>query len=198
MTITKWTDDVFRQQLIAASNVFCGMPSSSQLRESGHGALASEISRRGGFIKVAADLGLQRKQSDSDTGWDGEKMFVSLCDAVGIPAVRMEGVKAPFDVLVNDCVRVDVKSANRKSYGPGSSHGWYYRIGKLPQADLIVLMQLDTKDFYSIPWSICTTSNMTIAGDGGMYAKYKNNWSLIRRLIELRKTENQVMQEAVA
>ena len=94
--------------------------------------------------------------------------------------------------MVNGTVRVDVKSAKYAEYGP--CKGWFYRIGKVPQADVIALLQTDTGTVYWLPWYKCPTSNVTISRDGGKYAAFKDNWSVLRTVSDLRQKERELLE----
>lgn len=190
---TSWTDELIESELRKVSSSLAHFPSASQLRQINRNDLASIITKRGGFHLWASKLGMNRAHSDSDTGWDGEKMFVEQCHQVGIPGSRVDGIKSPFDILLDGCLRVDVKSARYAEYG--ACRGWFYRIAKIPQADLILLLQLDTGAFYGLPWFLCTTTNITVSRDGGMYADFANNWSLIREMIDRRKDEQDILAQ---
>lgn len=172
------------REAAATTGIF---PSAQQLRRIGRNDLANSISRRGGFIHWSERLGIARADSDSDFGWSGEIAFQKLLESRGYQVVRSSAVKAPFDLLVDDVLRVDVKTANKATYGTGS--GWYYRIGKIVQADLVVLYQFDTGEFYGLPWHSCNATNITVSAGGGKYAAYRNNWDLILKMIEMRKQE---------
>jgi hypothetical protein len=193
---TKWTDEKIATELNAVIAGTGIMPSAYELRGLGRNDLACALSKRGGFLFWAERLGVSRVHSDSDTGWDGEKLFVELAQSQGIQADRSTAVKAPYDVLLDGILRVDVKSANYAEYGP--CRGWFYRIGKIPQADIIVCLQLDTRNFYGMPWTICPRTNVTIAKSGGRRRQFLNNWPLIRERIAARKAENERWQAAVA
>jgi len=163
------------------------MPTNQYLKESGQNDLANQICKSGGFLKWADRLGLSREHSDSDTGWDGEKRVQKILESAGFQVERMTAVKWPFDLLINKVLRVDVKSANFAQYG--LCKGWFYRIGKAPQADLIALHQLDTGETYWIPWNIVPHSNVTISKDGGKWARYKETLWVVQSMIETRQTE---------
>lgn len=184
---TAWTDDLLERQLvgiIAGSGV---MPTAKSLRDYGRNDIACQLSRRGGFLAWADRLGVKRSLSDSDTGWKGEKELFDLLISKGFSVVRPNGVKSPFDLLVNDVLRIDVKSAEYVEYG--ASKGWFYRIGKIPQADVIALYKLDTGDCYFLPWQICPKTNVTISRGGGRYKSFLNRYDLLSTLIEMKKKE---------
>lgn len=186
-----WTDTMRETVVKEISSSIGRFPSRSDLESMGRGDVVNQISKNGGFVYWSDRIGIPREHSDSDTGWDGELAFQSDCDKQAIVAIRMKGIKSPYDLLIGGTLRVDVKAAKYTEYigKSGSSHGWYYRIGKHVQADLVVLYQLDTGSFYGIPWWVVPTTNISIAKDGGKYARYLNNWPLIRQMISLRSSE---------
>lgn len=170
--------------VVAGSRI---MPSNSELAALGRCDLANQIARRGGFPAWAARLGCERKQSDSDTGWNGEIALAAILEGRGFSVERMKAIKAPYDLRVNGVVRIDVKSANYAEYG--ACRGWFYRIGKEAQADVLALYQLDTTSVYFLPWCGCPKSNITIARDGGKYKAFRDCFYVISELAELRSKE---------
>ncbi len=184
---TTWTDDRFQRELGEAIQVLTHFPSNSELRALGRLDLANQIARRGGFVSCANEFGVARLHSDSDTGWMGEKAAAAKLQELGFVIEKPAGVKCPFDLLVNAVLRVDVKAARLHSYR--HSCGWFYRIGKHPPSDVILLWQLDTDEFYAVPWFACPHTNVTITRDGGRYAMYRNNTGLIREMVSLREHE---------
>jgi hypothetical protein len=183
----KWTDANIEVALRELSAKFGYMPSVSEMRGVGRNDLICAVTKRGGILEWSRRLGLVRQGSDSDFGWDGEVAVCDLFRSRRMLAVRTKEKKAPFDLLVNGILRVDVKTANFTAYG--ACRGWFYRIGKMPQADLVVLYQHDTADFYGLPWFLCPTSNITISRTGGIYAAFLNNWPLIDRMARVRESE---------
>lgn len=184
---TKWTEKLVFSELEQICKTLGHMPSNSYLRTNGRNDLASQIVRKGGFLSWAKKINFERIHSDSDTGWDGENALLTLFEEKGFKCERSTYTKAPHDLLVNDLIRIDVKAANYAEYGP--SKGWFYRIGKDAQADIIALYELDTKDVYFIPWNICPKTNITISVGGGKYKNFKNRFDLIESLAEKRKLE---------
>jgi hypothetical protein len=182
-----WTEAMISERIMENYRNTGLMPTNQYLVDSGQGDLANQITKKGGFFKWAERLGLSRVHSDSDTGWDGEKRVQTILESAGFQVERSIAVKWPFDLLVNKVLRIDVKSANFAAYGP--SKGWFYRIGKAPQADLMALHQLDTGETYWIPWHIINHSNMTISRDGGKWAQYKEALWIVQSMLETRQAE---------
>lgn len=182
-----WDDEQVEAEVRRIADGLGHFPSNTELVGMGRNDLSNQISRRGGFLHWAAKIGIDRQRSGSDTGWAGEAQVMSLLTELGFAVQRPMGVKCPFDILVNDLLRVDVKAARRAQYG--ACVGWFYRLGKVPQADLILLWQLDTGDFYALPWFICPRTNITISSNGGKYAAYHNNLDVIHEMLTAREAE---------
>lgn len=153
-------------------------PSVSLLREMGRNDLSCQITRHGGFLKVSEEVGIARPPSDSDTGWKGEENVRLRLTERGHSVERREGMKSPYDLLVDGHVRVDVKAANYAEYA--ASKGWFYRIGKHVQSDIVILHQLDTATDYVLYWWECNTSNITISRGGGKYAAAASAYGKIK------------------
>lgn len=189
-----WTNTEVETELRTYAAKLGRLPTVREMRDDGRNDLMCAITRSGGLLNWATRLGIQRDtSSDSDFGWRGEKAVASILETNGFSVVRSGGVKAPYDLLVDGALRLDVKSASRASY-PGSTgpcSGWFYRIGKIPSCDLLALYQADTGAIYFIPWNACPRSNITIT-ENGKYSQYRNRFDIIRRHLDamaaLRKT----------
>ena len=182
-----WDDAKVADELRLVVDTLGHFPSSTELREMGRNDLACQISRRGGFVHWSERLGVSRQHSDSDTGWIGEAMAAVYLREAGFAVSWRSTVKWPFDLLVDDVLRLDVKAARRKQYD--LADGWFFRIGKVPQADLIFLWRLDVQDFFAIPWFACPNTSITISQSGGKYRRFHRNVGLIREMRDLRLNE---------
>ena len=195
MARIKWTEAMIADKIMEIHRNTGLFPTVTYLKRTGQNNLSCKIVKTGGFEHWAARLGLKRAHSDSDTGWSGEIEVMTLLQKGWSNVTRSKSVTAPFDLLVNNVLRVDVKSARFAKYGPCS--GWFYRIGKMPQADVIALYQLDTKEVYWIPWNRVPTSNITITKTGGIYAMFRNNIDIVRRMLATREAEDKWITENI-
>jgi hypothetical protein len=186
-TRRRWTDQLFQDELREVVHVLGHFPSNRDLIALGRHDLANQVQRRGGFLTCSEQMGFPRQRSDSDTGWDGEDRAADRLRELGFDVVVRSGVKCPYDLLVAGVLRVDVKAARLHRYG--HTEGWFYRLGKYSQADIILLWQLDSGHFYAVPWFVCPSTNITISKAGGKYQPFFNNVDLIRRMIERRSDE---------
>jgi len=186
MQRTTWDDSKIAAHIGSIAGSLGRMPTNTELVSMGRGDLANAITKRGGFLVWAEKLSLSRIYSDSDFGWDGEKAVADILESQGFHVERSSKVRWPFDLLLSGFVRLDVKTAKQRTYGQVT--GWFYRIGKVPQADFVALHQADTGDIYYIPWALCPTSNVTLSIGGGKYAKFLNRTDPIRQFLQAVKS----------
>jgi hypothetical protein len=180
---TRWNDGLIESEIRAVALSLGHFPVKNELSGMKREDLSNAICKSLGFVGWAKRLGMERAISDSDFGWAGEESVVAELQRRGFTASRTKEVKAPFDILVNNIVRIDVKNARFASYPTkhGSCDGWFYRLGKMCQADLVALHQYDEGSTYIIPWSLIPTSNVTITREG-KYSHYKEAWWLVELL----------------
>lgn len=100
------------------------MPSPAEMGN----ALKAVISRRGGVTKWAAMSSLStRNESCTRRGWAAELLVASELADRGYDVERQRRAKAPFDLLVDGRIRINVKSATYHEYGV--SKGYFFGIG---------------------------------------------------------------------
>lgn len=189
-----WTDERIDTELRRVTGALGSFPSAAELRQLGMNDLCCAVTKAGGLIAWADRLGLARKHSDSDTGWDGERSVQALFTERNIECVRCHEVKSPYDLLAAGVLRIDVKSARYAAYKSDgcTSAGWFFRLGKHVQADLVILYMLDEGTFYALPWWVCPSGNITVSVGGGKYAPYADDWPLIERMIRTRTNEREL------
>lgn len=150
----KWTDDDVRKELRAIANSTNVMPTANELRCAGRNDLAMQISRRGGFVHWAKQLGLATRNSQTSMGQRWEDHVCSLLKQHG-HSVERQTTKARFDILVDDRVRVNVKSAHWNTYG--ACKGFFFGIGDTwASCDLFALVPIESDDRLPrvlwVPW----------------------------------------------
>ncbi len=180
---TKWSDSMIEDQLRAISDSLGHFPSVSELRQLKHGPLESVVGKRGGIMKWSEKLGIKRLHSDSDTGWSGEIEIKSILESHGFEKVeRSNGVKCPYDLLINDRIRCDVKTTNKATHKLNTGQdwsAWFYCIGKSVQSDIVILYRKDVKDCFILPWWEVGTTNITISPNSPKYNKFKDRYDII-------------------
>lgn len=174
--INYWNDKTIVKEIKALASNIDFMPTVMFLRAIGRNDLSCAISRHGGWKKFSKLSGLDMKQSDTLTGWKGEEEAQELLESKGFHCQKMSTGQA-YDLRVDDFVRIDVKSAKFCEYG--ASKGWFYRIGKEPTCDIIMLYRMDLKDCFIIPWFACGKTNITISKSMKAHKKYYQDFDMV-------------------
>lgn len=170
-------------------------PTNNYLISIGRGDLSNAISKNGGWKYFSEKIGLPMPESDTLTGWEGEDSVENLLIQNGYKVKKMK-TKDHFDFLINDVLRVDVKTASFSSYG--CSSGWFYRMGKTISADFVILYRSDKKDMFFIPWHKCPSTNITITNsENSKYSKFYMNEEFFKNIIQSRIKENDNCPELI-
>lgn len=162
----RWTEGDIDKEVRAAAMLFGGrMPSAPELQGAGNNALAAQISRSpGGYRAVAKRLGLSLKDSCTAFGQDWEAYVDTVLKNVGRESVR-QTTRAPFDLLVDGKVRVNVKSARWHKYGP--CKGFFFGIAQTwKHCDVFALVKVDgpTPAILWVPSSEAQQQTITLTG----------------------------------
>lgn len=159
------------------------MPSNSECKlVTGNCALSNAIRRSGGFYWLANHMGLNIKDSETKTGKKFEKLAREILEDKNYKVQDMS-VKYPFDLLVNDRIRVDVKvgrpylSRNSRVHTIGINK-------KYATCDLYMVFALDEKDkperTFLIPGCDLRVTSLNFGKDS-IYNIYLDRWDLIER-----------------
>jgi hypothetical protein len=176
----KWTNESIENGIMDIARQFetMRMPTDREVVESvGNASLAIAIQKSGGYVYWANKLNLPRKKNATMTGIDSERKVAEILKAHRYQ-VTLTPTRYPYDILVNDCVKIDVKCAH-KSYIRGCEvHA--YRISKpLPTCDIYVCRDLDDDKYYIIPAHKCVGMKMIEMGAKTKYDIYQDKWELI-------------------
>lgn len=112
----------------------------------------------------AKRLGLDMKQSDTLFGHEWEAYIHGLLTATGHESVR-QTTRAPFDILVDGRVRLNVKAARWHEYGP--CRGFFFGIGKTwKNCDAFALVKVSEKppEVLWVPSSEAQQQTITLTG----------------------------------
>ena len=189
----RWTDQVVRESIMEVANTFAErrMPSRSEIEDYyGNSALTSRISRTGGTYYWAEVLGLEVKESETKVGLIAERAIKERVSQMGFD-VELTGFKHPYDLLVDGCVKVDVKTAHKSKI-----HGcdvYAYRLAKPQQTcDVYVFCEMDKNEIvktYVVPSAIISGQVQVEMGIGSTkYEPFCNRFDLIGRMVEFQKS----------
>lgn len=181
----KWTDEKVGAAVLAIAEGGV-MPTISEMRrKTGSYALSCQVAQRGGVDRWATELGLRPSQHASRFGWRWEQWFADQARARGCSVDARNGVKCPWDVMVNG-QPVDVKAASGAEHAGGRQFTW--RVEKPPTMHfaLIAVGGLDGKSppaLFIVPpshmSSTCATARWGRRQTWGKWARWRDRWDLL-------------------
>lgn len=189
----RWTDELIKEKVLQVKDGLGldRMPSRRECEDYfGDTSLTNAVSKRKRWYSLAAELDLPIKHSETFVGKTFEKIAVEDLSGRGYETKRMS-TEFPYDILVEDSVKVDVKA----------SHLFRGRLGNFytfnlekPYAtcDVYILYCLDDHDsiIYSlIVPSVAVISNTQISvGEfSSKYHCFKERWDILDKYIEFLK-----------
>ena len=189
---TQWTDDMVQDRILKCVDTLGlkRMPTRKELHDFyGSDALTNRIRRSGGYYGWADRLGLAMKDSETQTGKEGEARAKELLEQHGFFARRMS-TRYPYDLYVNGCVKIDVKTAH-----PTKTHSMSkcYSFGlskRCPTCDVYFLLALTPsgEKVYIVPSSINQTQ-ICMGERSSSYDKYLNRYDIIQRAADVLKAQ---------
>jgi hypothetical protein len=190
----KWSDDLIRNGVMEVIEglKLNRMPTRKECIEFTNSCtLSVAISRRdGGWYGLANELGLPIKESETTTGKKYEKLIKNILEDKGFIVSQMSQ-NFPYDLLVNDCLKIDVKSSHL--YKGKEGNFYTFRTGKkYATCDVYVLVALDDIDeiirMYILPSStVMNNKQISIGEHNSKYDGYLDRWDIISDYIEFLK-----------
>lgn len=190
----KWTDEKIKEELLKSIKILGidRMPTGNELKSIGRNDLHCKISRTKKYSGWAEELGLKLK-TDNETrdGEKHEKFIYNKLTKMGYKVERMSH-KHPYDLLVNDAIKIDVKSAKPYlSRGSGSRVHTFSLNKDKPTCDIYILVALDEKSDYErifvIP-SYFIPMKMINLGTNSKYNRFINAWDYIKKFDDFYKS----------
>lgn len=181
----RWDDEKIIQEIIKVKEFLKidTMPTHSQMNNvTNNTMLSNAISRHGGSNRFAEILGLEIKPSESKLGEEYELLFMEHVEAMTCLKVEKMPVKHPYDVLVGDSVKVDVKVSNISKF-----NGGYYTFNlekKHPTCDVFACYCLDSDNkpskVYIIPAiALKGMTQLSVGINTSEYDKWLYRWDLL-------------------
>lgn len=163
----KWSDAEVERVLLEASASLGGrMPSANELRAIGQESITSRIVRTGGFRHWSERLGLRQKQGSGahEFGERWEVFVHGLIVAMGWKS-ELQRRHAPFDILVDGRIRIDVKASKWHDYG--AVRGFTFWLGESWQrCDAFALVKVSDgpPEVLWVPSSEAQQQTITLTG----------------------------------
>lgn len=186
----RWDDDLIREKIFEVKSALGleRMPSRSECKEYFHDeSLINAVSRRKKWYTLADELGLKVKDSETYFGKSQEAVATELLTSMGFSVRRMSS-NFPYDLLVDDCVKVDVK-ASHLYHGPNGSFYTFNLEKDFATCDIYILFTLngDNKETsaFVVPSKEVVAQNQISMGEKkSKYHRFKDRWDYISSLSE--------------
>ncbi len=190
--IKRTKEDIFKElKLIINELKLNRMPSRSEIIECcGDNSLHNAIVRSGGYYKWAEVLNLKIKKSETLMGLNYEQVCAKYLTSKNYK-VETTSIKAPYDLLVNNNIRIDVKSGC--AYDLSGNRVHTFGINKKdPTCDIYVLYGLnedgiDIEKTFIIPSKNLKITTLSV-GRQSKYNKYIDKWDYIDQYDKFYKT----------
>lgn len=183
----QWDEELITTEILKIANQFepPRMPSAREAKEmyGGHG-LSVAIGKHGGYKYWADRLGLEQKHSETKLGLIGERHIAEVLFKRG-HIVEMTPAKHPYDILVDGCVKIDVKTANESLIKGCPVHA--YRLAKREHTcDFYIFYEADTEKIYVVPaHKCCGQVQVEMGSESKVYGSYLNAFDLINQASEM-------------
>ena len=187
-TEKKWNDELIESELkkcIKALQI-ARMPASSELRmlkrEDLHNAISRSDLKYSGWSKR---MNLKLKDSETTKALRYELLIKTKLEGFNDLTVEKMSTKHPYDLLINGCVKVDVKvAAPHHHFGPRAHTFGLNK--KYATCDIYICVALsdegNIEKFFIIPAAHVQITTLNICGDS-KYNKYTNQWDFVNHFV---------------
>lgn len=141
----KWTEELIESELLKSIRILGveRMPTAEELKSIGRNDLHCKVSRTKKYRGWAEHLGLELKRSETVFGQEFERRVAEQLRSHDYD-VELMSTKHPYDLLVDGCVKVDVKVA--KPYPIRGSRVHSINLAKEnPTCDIYICILLDDR-----------------------------------------------------
>lgn len=182
---TKWTEELIKQKVLEVKEglQLDRMPSRKECEEWFHDcALANAITKRMGWYALARDMGLAIKDSETWFGKAYEATAQEMLQSRGFEVRRMSQ-NFPYDLLVDNCVKVDVKAS--KLYRGKNGDFYTYNLEKAyATCDFYILFQIADDNTITrvmvVPSKyVIAQTQISVGVEKSKYHKYTDRWDLL-------------------
>lgn len=184
----RWTEEEIKKRVLEVVEFtkINRMPSRSEIEQYyNNTALTNAISRRaGGWYKLAKDLGLPIKYSETLLGKTQEHYVQEKLISMGYQVNKMPQ-NFPYDLLVNGTVKIDVK-ASRLYRGENGNFYTFHLEKPYSTCDIYVLRLLNNSsdclaDLVIPSAHVPTNKQISVGEKSSKYYKYNEKWEYIQQ-----------------
>lgn len=191
-----WTRELVKEEIKRVMDFYQidRMPSLAECDEfTGNASLTNRITREGGFYKIAEEMGLEVKQSETGLGYQFEIFAAEMIrEMFDDTTVEMTPTRFPYDLLVDGRVKVDVKTARRSKVRDSDVYS-FGLAKKQPTCDLYIAFCITddkvVEKAYVIPAHVMTGKSQLCLGiKASKYDIYLDRFDLIKKMSEMMKS----------
>lgn len=180
----RWDDALIKEKILEVKNALGldRMPSRRECKEYFHdNALINAVSKRKKWYALADELGLRIKNSETYFGKSQETVATELLISMGFSVRRMSN-NFPYDLLIDDCVKVDVK-ASHLYHGPNGDFYTFNLEKPYATCDIYVLFAIPDSGenlVFIVPSKFVIAQNQISMGVlRSKYHKFQDRWDYI-------------------
>lgn len=159
--------------------------------------LTSRISRTKGYYGWARELDLNIKDSETTVGKQYEYKIKKLLEQKGYSVKKM-AQNYPFDLLINNNIKVDVKVGHPYNSDNNSRYHTFNLYKQYASCDLYIIICLDENDFIEktliIPSNILKVTQLSI-GKYSAYDKFVDCFDYIDKYDYFYKTLSEMVSK---
>ena len=181
----RWTDELIQEKVLEVKKALDldRMPSRKECEQYFHNeALVNAVSKRIGWYALANKMGLKIKDSETYFGKSHEQEAFELLSAMGF-SVRKMAQNFPYDLLVDDSVKIDVKASHLYS---GKNGAFYtFNLEKdYATCDIYLLFALNDKHerimTFIVPSKfVISQCQISIGKSKSKYHRFIDRWDYI-------------------
>lgn len=177
-----WNDELIKQELLKSIDILMldRMPTRAELVSISRNDLHCKISRTKKYSGWAKELGLPLKSCDTRMGHKYEAGITDILNTKGFNVERMTN-KHPYDLMVNGCVKIDVKSAN-PYYFQGSRVHTFNLHNPNPSCDIYICVLLneshEIERTFVIPSHLVKIKTLCV-GKESKYNSFIDRWDIV-------------------
>lgn len=180
-----WTDELIKEKILEVVTALEleRMPSRKECANYfKNEGLVNAVSRRKTWYALADELGLPMKDSETYFGKKHETIAEEQLNGKGFETRRMPQ-NFPYDILVDNCVKVDVK-ASHLYRGPTGSFYTFNLEKPFCTCDIYFLFTLNEdntiKELMIVPSKfVATNTQISVGEKKSKYFRFKDRWDYI-------------------
>lgn len=185
----RWNDELIKEKILEVVKglQLDRMPTRSECDKYFNDTrLTNAVSKRCGWYNLAKELELSIKECETTFGKEYEAIMAEKLQSLGFEVRRMSQ-NFPYDLLVDDCVKVDVKASRLYKGKQGNFYSFNLE-KKYATCDFYLLLtvgeQGDIEKIMVVPSSNVIANNQISVGEkNSKYHKFVNRFDLLAETV---------------